>query len=214
MRRVSHAELSDCQRSPRQWVQSKVLPGGAHPVFGYRQALINAIFRFHKANSLDEAEAALRAALSRFQDAERIEEILEQFSTYIDWVEQSGIVVADSRIVVDAPFGNRLHMGGIVSRLDVTDSGYRAVLLQTPSARWRQELRFPLIQAAIALKFSRDVRRVEVGVQEDDGSELQVHRYSERDISTARSEFREIETAVAAVAGQLPGGLAWLDRTR
>ena len=214
MRRISHVELAVCQRSALRWVQSKVGTSAGHPVFGYRQALINSIYRLHKRNSQAEATAYLEGALTRFQDQLRVDEIWDQFEAYLQWVHESGLIVADVRVVLDAPFGQRLHMGGILSRLDVTPNGYRGILFLETRPSWREELRFPLIQAAVAQTFSREVARVEVGIQDVDGSGLEVDRYSATDISGAQDEFRRIEAGVVAAAHSLPGGLAWLDRTR
>lgn len=214
MRRLSHTELNDCRQHPRQWVQSKVTPGGGHPVFGYRQALVNAIVCFHKTDSRDKAEEKLENSLSHFQNQARIDEVWDQFESYVTWIEQNGVIVADARIGLDAPFGNRLHLGGIVSRLDVTERGYRAIVFHAPIPQWRQQLRFPLIQAAIAFKYSRELRNIEVGVQDVDGTGLDLHKYSERAVTNARREFRNIESAVIDAAQHLPGGLTWLDRVR
>jgi len=88
-----------------------------------------------------------------FTNEKRIDDLEADFESYIRWHRRSGIIVADSNIRLSYSIGGFLDLSGLISRLDITDIGYRAIILGAGRANWRAELRMPLIQNAIALKY-------------------------------------------------------------
>jgi len=194
--KISHRELEDCRRSPTRWWQGRQSVSG-FPTFGYRQALVNAIHRYHRTNSARAARAHLRQMIDRnFTDDKRIADLEAGFESYVRWHRRSGIIVADSNIRLSYSIGGFLDLGGLISRLDVTDIGYRAVILGAGGSNWRNELRMPLIQSAIAFKYGRPVEEVAVGVQEPDGSALEDETYALAQIASARQEFQRLGEGV------------------
>ncbi len=210
MRRITHGDFVAFARSPRQWLESKVLPTGGHPVPGYRQAVADSIFRLHKTRSEDIAREYLEERLQRFENETRIEGAWEMFGAYVEWLAEADVDVADARIALNAAVGSRLRLGGIVSRLDVTERGYRAIVFSPPRPLWESEMRFPLIQSAIAMRYSRRVDAIQVGIQDIDGTGLQFRSYSDTRISVARRSFRTFEEAVFEQASSVPGAAGWL----
>jgi len=194
--KISHRELEECRRSPRTWWQGRQSAGGFRS-FGYGQALLNAIHRYHRTNSARAARSHLREMIDRnFTNERRIEELEADFENYIRWHRRSGIIVADSNIRLSYSIGGFLDLGGLISRLDITDNGYRAVILGAGRSNWRNELRMPLIQSAIASKYGRPVEEVAVGVQDPDGSALQDEIYASAQIASARQEFQRLGEGV------------------
>ena len=210
MRRITHADYTKYRRSPRDWLESKVLPTGGHPVPGYRQAVADSIYRFHRTRSEGIARAYLENRLQRFENEDRIQEAWDTFDSYVGWFANADVDVADVRIGLNASVSSRLHLGGIVSRLDVTGRGYRAILFCSPYPTWLAESRFALIQYAIALRYSRPMDAIDVGVQDLDGSGMVFRSYSLARISAARRSFREFEESVLEEADHVPGATEWL----
>jgi hypothetical protein len=190
--KISHRELEECRRSPRAWWQGRQ---SASPfrTFGYGQALLNAIHRYHRANSARAARAHLRQMIDRnFTNERRIEELEADFESYIRWHRRSGIIVADSNIRLSYSIGAFFDLGGLISRLDITDAGYRAVILGAGGSSWRDQLRMPLIQSAIAFEYGRPVEEVAIGVQEPSGVTLDDEIFTSEQIVTARREFQQL----------------------
>jgi hypothetical protein len=135
-----------------------------------------------------------------FTNEARIDDLEADFESYIRWHRGSGIVIADSSIRLSHSLGGFLDLGGLISRLDITDIGYRAVILGARRSDWRNELRMPLIQNAIAFKYGRPVEEVAVGVQCADGSDLSDEIYSASQIARARQEFQQLGEGVRELA--------------
>ena len=194
--KISHRELEECRRSPRVWWQGRQSPG-AFRTIGYGQVLLNAIHRYHRTNSARVARSHLRQMIDRnFTNEKRIDSVEADFESYIRWHRRSGIIVADSNIRLSYSIGGFLDLSGLISRLDITDNGYRAIILGAGRANWRTELRMPLIQSAMALKYGRPVDEVAVGVQEPDGSALEEEIYTSPQITSARQEFHGLGDGV------------------
>ncbi len=194
--KISHRELEECRRSPRMWWQGRQSVGALRS-FGYGQALLNAIHRYHRTDSARVARSHLRQMIDRnFTNDKRIDDLEADFESYIRWHRRSGIIVADSNIRVSHSIGGFLDLSGLISRLDITESGYRAIVLGARRANWRTELRMPLIQSAIALKYGRPVDEVAVGVQDPDGTTLEEEVYTSEQIASARQEFQRLGEGV------------------
>jgi hypothetical protein len=198
--KISHRELEDCRRSPRRWWQGRQSASGFRS-FGYGQALLNAIHRYHRTDSARAARLHLRQMIDRnLTNEKRIDDLEADFESYIRWHRRSGIIVADSNIRLSYSIGGFLDLGGLISRLDITDLGYRAVILGAGRPNWRNELRMPLIQSAIAFKYGRPVEEVAVGVQNANGSALEDEIYTSAQIAGTRQEFQRLGEGVRRLA--------------
>jgi hypothetical protein len=170
---------------------------GALRSFGYGQALLNAIHRYHRTDSARVARSHLRQMIDRnFTNEKRIDDLEADFESYIRWHRRSGIIVAESNIRLLYSIGGFLDLSGLISRLDITKIGYRAIVLGARRANWRTELRMPLIQSAIALKYGRPVDEVAVGVQDPDGTTLEEEVYTSEQITGAQQEFQRLGEGV------------------
>ena len=188
--KISHRELEECRRSPSTWWQGRQSVSALR-TFGYGQALLNAIHRYHRTDSARQARSHLCQMIDRnFTNEKRIDDLEADFESYIRWHRRSGIIVADSNIRLSYSIDSFLDLSGLISRLDVTDVGYRAVILGARRANWRGELRMPLIQTAISLKYGRPISEVAVGVQDLDGGAPEQETYTSAQIASARQEFR------------------------
>ena len=195
--RISHSELEACRRDVSRWVAAKLNPA-AGPRAGYAGMTKLAIYKFHATGDADTARDHLRALLGRFGDTGKKLSAEYQLDAYIDWAEREGLIVADRKVRLGFDLGSGLLLGGEVSRVDVDlQGGYRAVLLGACDPDWRDELRTPLLQRAVARHFAREEGEVSIGVQELDGGDLQTVRYSEAEIDAAEARARIVAAQLA-----------------
>jgi hypothetical protein len=157
---------------------------------GYERTLRLTIFYYHK-TSADEARRYLEQMMRKhnFKNAARVSEIEASLESYIDWTKSERLKVADTQVKITFALGF-LELRGLVSRVDVTAIGYRAVFLGPAPPNWQLQLRMPLIQAAISKMYSRPTEKVAVGFQEADGSSLQTLVYESKQIHAAERRFR------------------------
>jgi hypothetical protein len=191
--KISHTQLETCLKGPRAWLQAKLAAPSQYFSIGYNRALLFGIYNFHKTKQATIARQYLSDLIQSrgFKDLARIEEIELAFESYVHWCEAENVAVADSRVLVRLDSGY-LSLVGEVSRVDVAPDSYRAVLLGPFQPNWRNELRMPLLQKAIGEKFSRPISEVSVGVQQLDGSDLQVHSYSRARLAKAEMGFKKL----------------------
>src|SRR5258708_34087604 len=123
--KVSHRELEACRAGPLAWVQARLSGGSTFSRFGYNQALLNAIRKYHKSG--DDAPSArrhLKEVIDRnFKNASRIDAAEDALQSYISWHEASGTVVADTNIRLSYGFGGALEVGCASYRLDRVRTG-------------------------------------------------------------------------------------------
>jgi hypothetical protein len=187
--RISHTQLEVCLANPRAWYRASV-ETESHPyLMGYERVLRLSIFHFHK-SSAPVARNYMAAMVRRhsLKNVSRINEIEIRLDRYLKWATVERLKVADTKTNIAYPLGF-LELRGEIGRVDVTSTGYRAVLLSKPPADWEKQLRMPLIQAAVASTYGRPQEKTEVGFQELDASNLSTKCYSDRQIQNAEHKF-------------------------
>ncbi len=86
-----------------------------------------------------------------------------------------------------------LECSGQIARADVAPSGYAGwMFLSGDAGAWRQELRMPLIQEALAQEMNAPVDEVIVGVYAFRQRNVEQTSYSAAEISAARSTLEEL----------------------
>jgi len=197
--RISHSELAAAQRDFAAWWQVKQAPATGGRRLGYAQAVKLAIYKYHSLQSNRAASLAHfdQLVAGRLTNQQRIAQARLQLEAYIEWVENSAVIVADHRVRLNLALDTDVVLGGEVSRVDLAPKGYRAVLLmERASSRWDQESRMPLIQLAIADRYQRSPEEVMVAVQRLDGTSLNEAAF---DAHTRDAAF----AAAAAIARQV-----------
>lgn len=86
---------------------------------------------------------------------------------------------------------------GRIDRFDMRiPSGYRATITQLERSQWKDELRWPLIQKAIADELGSPTSEVEVGVFSYDHGSYGYRIFTDAEISAAVAEAEQVLTAV------------------
>jgi hypothetical protein len=202
--KISHTQLDSCRKNPRSWIQEQASPSFG-PRFGYNQALTNAIHRFHKSGDAEGVHRFLELSIERhFKDETRSAQIVEWLDSYIGWCRQSRVLVSDSRFNIRLSCGVWLELSGQIHRLDTVNSGYRAILLGDYPVNWRNQLRMPLLQRAIASRYERPEGEIEMGVQQLDGSGIDIQKYTSQEINAAKTEFKQLSSTLQLYARNYP----------
>jgi hypothetical protein len=205
--RISHSELGSCRSNPTQWVAGKLSGGREGFSYGYNQAVKGAIFTYHRTNDLTESRRYLAEKLRRFANESRKTECTSTLRRYLAWAESSGLVVSSYKVRINLPLHGEVLLGGEISRVDIdsTNDRYLAILLGARGRRWKEELRFPLIQYAIASQFHRPLELVSVGFQDLDGANLETTQYGTAMVRDALDEGMNLGRVVEREIGRFGG---------
>jgi len=172
---------------------------------GYERVLRLSIFHFHKSSGPAARDyMAEKIRKHNLRNVGRINEIEISLDRYLRWATGERLKVADTKVNLAHQMGF-LELRGEIGRVDVTSTGYRAVLLGKVPDGWEQQLRMPLIQVAVALMYGRPQDKTEVGFQELDASNLATRIYSERQIQRAQRKFMTLGRIMRGIAK--PGGV-------
>jgi hypothetical protein len=205
MMKISHSELESCLRRPSGWFREKMTTRSHGYLMGYNRALLLSIYHFHKTGQALSARRYIQAMIKKhsFRNAARIDEIELGLDSYLRWCKSESLIVADSRVRIN--FGSGfLRLTGEISRVDVTPDCYRAVLLGPSTAGWQGQLRMPLIQKAISMKFGRPAEEVAVGIQDLDGANLEVVGFSPRVLRIAEQRFARLARQIELYSSNYP----------
>jgi len=207
--KISHSDLEACRRNPRQWVSAKLFSDGSGPRYGYNQAIKNAIYTYHRTSIPADSKKYLAEALKKFTNIKRSLECSETLESYLQWAEAYPNVFASWRIHLKLILHRDILLGGEISRvdIDIKVDQYMAIILGPKPMDWKDQLRIPLIQYAIASQFHRPVDQVRVGYQDINGSDLQTTQCDETDIREALKEGRKIGIAVHGEVTRQMGNL-------
>ncbi len=190
--RISHTDLEACVRNPRQWYASTTSASDHGYKMGYERVLRLSVVHFHK-SSAREARAYLKALVKRhnLKNAAKVVGIEDGLESYIEWTVAERLKVAGTEVRIAHELGF-LELRGQIGRVDVTDSGCRAVLFGDAPLNWQAQLRLPLIQTAIASTYGRPPERTAVGFQRLDGGGLQEVVFAPHQIAAAENRFRAL----------------------
>lgn len=203
--RFKHGELEQLRTDFAAWVASKRSEGSG-PRMSYRHATRMGIYRLHRGDSVP----AVLKYLGRFLDSyhlgnsARRNEAEVNISAYSDWMAHEPAAFIATKTRIQFAITPDILLGGELPRIDLlaSDDGYRAVLLGESNDDWQSQLRMPLIQRAVATTLKRPESLVYVGVQDLDGTHLELKTYSKRQINLAVSELRDIAHAAASALSQ------------
>jgi hypothetical protein len=197
--RLPLRELEEASGDPARY-RAKLL--GPPRQFGgpnYFNALRDAIFQFHKpGETVAEAIAYLHRRLARFGDSSREAEIEDQFRWYVEEYRNLGWPTFRTRLNLEASLPSwapaDLSCSGQVARVDLVPSGgYAGWLFMNSDTRgWRQELRMPLTQEALAREMNATTEEVAVGVYTFQERFVERTSYSAAEIRAAQSSFERL----------------------
>jgi hypothetical protein len=162
----------------------------------YFNALRNAIFNLHKPEwTVAQAESYLEDRLAEAANTSRKAEAFDQFHWYLEQYRALGWATALTRLNVNislSPWAPAdLALSGQLARVDfVPSGGYGGWVFVSGAARgWRQELRMPIIQEALAGEMNVTTDEVIVGIYAFQDRFVEHTSYSATEIRGARASL-------------------------
>ena len=95
---------------------------------------------------------------------------------------------------------HELEMGGLISRIDLTQDGYRGIDFSPVVPSWKSELRWPLIQLALSRLYGRPVTEFSVGHQDLTTMKIRVISFGEAEAEQALGHAGKLAEDVASLA--------------
>lgn len=194
--KISHLELERCLLNPRSWVAQKIASPLVGPRTGYDGVTKLAIYKFHATGSASQAQHHLTYLLPRYglKNTIFVNRAIAKLDSYIEWCVRESLIVSDWKLRLDFNLSHKFELGGEISRIDVDtgSGGYRGVLLGSRTTDWRQELRVPLIQRALASELKRPELEISVGFQNIDGTQLELVSFSRVVLDEAEERARRL----------------------
>jgi hypothetical protein len=167
-----------------------------------------AVHWLHKGHTVEEAASKLVFYARKDPDLEGRHAALERLFAYERWHRESGRITTHVHLPLPPWEPSPVTVGGSVDRIDMLPAAAQPVqiiFLGRHAGHWRDELRMPLSQYALANAFGWPTEEVVVGVQLIDDGEPEIHHYSSADINAALAEFGELRRGVVeAVPGPEP----------
>jgi hypothetical protein len=174
--------------------------------------LLLSVYRFHKDSGglFDRFSGDLTGALKYFDALYEKKNFKKnpasqqlyrgQLTTYAQRFGSLGVEVIKvrDRLILSLPeeFKDKVEVYGQIPRVDLNADGYSVWLFDKSAKNWRDEIRFPIIQAAYAKKFSADLEEVRVGVYDFASGSYTSYSFTE-------DEVKEAETLLYGLLRQL-----------
>lgn len=203
MIRVRLSDLEIARRDPGAYLRKLKEP---KPKFGRKSkhaVMLLAVYRFHKYSGglFDKFSGDLTGALKYFdalyekkkfkKDPASKKFYQERLTTYAQEFGEldAEVVKYKDNLVLTLPeeFKDKIEVYGQVPRVDLSLEGYSVWLFDKSLKNWRDEIRFPIIQAAYAQKFSADLEEVKVGVYDFSTASYTSYSFTEDEVTEAET---------------------------
>jgi hypothetical protein len=199
--RLSFSQLERARKNPARFGAN--FSGSAYfNSNNFRTYLLAAINQFHrgesKAQVLHFFEDKCRARLSTGRHFQaKLTHYLTVLANYCDGFPAQGSQFVESNKSVALALGSH-SLSGKIDRFDLQlPIGYRGISAQLYKIDWQAELRWPLIQDAIARELNCPSGEVEVGIFCFEDGAYEYKKYTNDEIAAAKDEAQRILTTVA-----------------
>lgn len=215
MIRVRLGDLEMARRDPGAYLRKLKEP---KPKFGRKSkhaVLLLAVYRFHKyaGGLFDKYSGDLTGALKYFDALYEKKKFSknpgskqlyqDQLTTYAQefGALNAEVVKYKDNLTLTLPeaFKDKVEVHGQVPRVDLTPEGYSVWLFDKSAKNWRDEIRFPLIQAAYAQKFSADLEEVSVGVYDFSTASYTSFSFTENEVEEAETLLYDLLRQLIAI---------------
>jgi hypothetical protein len=195
------SQLENARSNPTRFAREHTGSGGGFNSRNFRTYVVAAVRRFHRGmpkadviNFFEQKCADKLNLLSYWRH--RADNYKRMLAAYCDAFSPANCQYVESNKRAALQLGYHL-LTGKVDRFDLQDpTGYRATAIQLTTTKWTDELRWPLIQKAIANEMGCAPSDVEIGVFSFDDGRYGYQVYSDADISAAEAEAESVLTAV------------------
>lgn len=187
------SQLEAARKNPAKFGEGYSPGPGRFNSRNFRTFLTSAISQFHKGLPKQEVLDAFtkkcndKLRLQLHFDA-RLKHYAKMLTKYCDSYALQGCQFVEAKKTTILAIGSHL-LRGRVDRFDMRiPTGYRATTTQLERSQWESELRWPLIQKAIAVELNSSPSEIEVGVFCYEDGSYGYLVFSDADIATAEQE--------------------------
>jgi len=197
------SQLEIARKNPAKFGKRYAPGSGGFNSRNFRTFLSSAIRDFHRGAMKDDV---LKAFTKKCEDKlklqahfnPRLKHYVKILSDYCDSYATQGCQFVEARKLTQLVIGTHLLRGN-VDRFDMrVAGGYRATMTQLEQSSWETELRWPLIQKAIAIELGASIGEVEVGVFCYSDGIYAYRRFTAQEIAVAESEALTVLDQVEA----------------
>ena len=201
------SQLEVARKNPTRFGKSYSSGPGRFNSRNFRTFLSSAISQFHRGASKEEV---LDVFTKKCEDklklqahfTARLKHYRKILDAYCDSYGTQGCHFVEVKKPMNLVIGAHL-LRGRVDRFDMRiPTGYRATITQLERTQWETELRWPLLQQAIATELGSSTSEVEVGVFCFDDGSYGYRIFTDAEIAEAEVEaekiLTEVETSIPA----------------
>ena len=197
------SQLEEARKNPARFGKGYSSGRGGFNSRNFRTFLSTAVGQFHRGSS---KQAVVDAFTKKCEDklklqahfAARLKHYRNILEAYCDSYASQGCQFIEVKKPTRLAIGPHL-LRGRVDRFDMRiPTGYRATTTQLERSQWQSELRWPLIQKAIATELGAPTSEVEVGVFCYDDASYGYRIFNDAEIAAAEAEAGTILDAVEA----------------
>jgi hypothetical protein len=187
------SQLEFARKNPAKFGKSYAPGPGKFNSRNFRTFLSTAISQFHRGATKQEVisefskkcEDRLKLQ-AHFQP--RLTHYVKILNAYCDSYSSQGCQFVEVKKPTKLVIGSHM-LRGRIDRFDMRISGgYRATITQLDRSQWEDELRWPLIQKAIADELGASTGEIEVGVFYYEDASYSYRVFSDADIAAAEKE--------------------------
>lgn len=199
---LQFSRLEEARRNPKRFADQLKQAKAWHPNNRHFRAYFDfATRRFHKGESVEKVigffvERCADKLSNQVGFHGRLNQYKKALATYCESFEQMDRDFVESQKAVSLPLGPHL-LSGKVERFDLRIAGgYSATITQMEKRDWEKELRWPLIQSALATECGCTVSEIEVGVYCFEDSSYSYRTFTVEEIADASLEATTLMEAI------------------
>jgi len=191
--KISFTQLEEARRNPARFKRQQAKSRGFFNNKNFRAYFFAAMRRFHQGATRAQVLKFFREKSTDNLDQQqnfnaRLNNYLKVLAEYCDNYSLQGCTFVESRKAVGLALGSHV-LSGTFQRFDIRASGgYRGTVTQLNQAIWQQELRWPLMQKAVAIDLGCPTLEVEVGTFCLENGLYQYKTFTEVQISDTEKE--------------------------
>jgi hypothetical protein len=198
---LAFSQLEVARKNPTRFGKSYSRGPGHFNSRNFRTFLSTAVSQFHRGSN---KQVVVDAFTKKCEDklklqahfAARLKHYQKILAAYCDSYGSQGCQFVEVKKPTLLALGPHL-LRGRVDRFDMRiPSGYRATTTQLERSNWETELRWPLIQKAIATELGSSASEVEVGVFCYDDGSYGYRIFTDAEIAAAEVEAEKVLTLV------------------
>lgn len=198
MLKISLTGLEEVRRDPIVYKSKRDSGYERQGRYSYFAVLKNTIHAYHKSSKVQVGMDYLETKLEKFKNPGKCQKTVDDFHWYVTEFQKLGWPAVKTQINITVPlttqYWDSYKITGQINRIDINpNGGYAAWLFRNDDASgWKNELRMPIIQNAIAIELGVDPSMTSVGVYTFTDHNSQIHCFTDNEVEAAHYELESL----------------------